>query len=112
MSANLFLHIGATAIVLPFFLATGARTHPTALWLGVTCGVFMAVAVIAFFYHMKSALLAVSWTVIGLSIVIPVAVAIMIWGERPTTRQWVGLGLIPVAFVCFAGNGKSGEAES
>lgn len=96
-------------LLLVFWGATGANYHPTAAIIAVLTGMAMCVASITFFYHMRTGVLAVSWTVIGLSIVFPVVASILLWHERPTPKQWVGLALIPIAFACFGGNG--GKAD-
>lgn len=80
--------------------------------MGVYTGLGTYIAIMAFFYHIRNANLSVSWTVIGLSLAIPVIVSIMLWHEHPTLKQWLGLALIPVAFVLLGVNSKSeGKAE-
>jgi drug/metabolite transporter (DMT)-like permease len=44
--------------------------------------------------------------VIGLAVGFPV-VASILWGEHPSLRQWIGLALIPIAFMlCSPGRVK------
>lgn len=110
-SVNLFVQIGAALVMLAFWGATGPNYHPKVTIIAIVTGILMAVAVITFFYHIRTGVLAVSWTVIQLSIVVPVAGSILLWHETPTTRQLVGLALVPVAFFCFSSNGKADKAE-
>lgn len=110
-SVNMFVQISAAVVMLAFWGATCPNYHPQVAVIAVVNGVLMAVAVITFFYHMRTGVLAVSWTVIGLSIVFPVAASIMFWSEVPTPKQLAGLALIPVAFVCFSSPGKAAKVE-
>ena len=108
----MLLQIAATLVLLVFWGATGANYHPRAAIIAAATGVGMCIATLTFFYHMRTGVLAVSWTVIWLSIVFPVVASMVFWHESPTLKQGIGLALIPVAFVCFGGNGgKAGEPE-
>ena len=107
-SVNLWIYVGASAIMLAYFVATGHRCNATAALLGFGTGISCYFATLTFFYHIRTGVLAVSWTIIGLAVGFPVAASIVLWGEQPTVRQWIGLALIPVAFVlCSPGRGES-----
>ena len=106
-AVNLWLNVSATAIVFALFAATGYRYHPTAALLGVVAGAFTYLSTITFFYHMRGARLALSWTVIGMAVVFPVAASILVWHEHPSVRQWFGLALLPVAFVLLGAGRKA-----
>jgi uncharacterized membrane protein len=109
-AVNLWLSVTATAILVASFAANGHRYNPTAATLGVIAGVFTYLSIIAFFYHMRTARLAISWTVIGMAVAFPVAASILIWHEHPSVRQWFGLALLPVAFVLL-GAGRKAASE-
>ncbi|MGQ9456337.1 MAG: EamA family transporter [Armatimonadota bacterium] len=98
-AVNLWMNGMATGLlVLMFsFKNRGFNTH--AALLGVISGVFTYLSTLAFFYHIRKARLAVSWTVIGLAVVFPVVASIFIWREHPSVKQWIGLALLPIAFV-------------
>lgn len=106
-AVNLWIYIGASAIMLVYFLATGHRYSPLAALMGFGIGISCYFATLTFFYHIRTGVLTVSWTIIGLALGFPVVASMVFWGEHPTSRQWIGLALIPVAFVlCSPGNGK------
>jgi uncharacterized membrane protein len=109
-AVSLWLNVTATATMVALFAATGHRYHPTAAALGVLAGVFTYLSTITFFYHMRGARLALSWTVIGMAVVFPVAASILVWHEHPSTKQWFGLALLPVAFVLL-GAGRKADAK-
>ena len=107
-SVNMWVYIGATVIMVVYFVATGHKYSTAAAVLGFTTGVSCYLATLTFFYHIRTGVLAVSWTVIGLAVGFPVAASILLWGEHPTLRQQIGLALIPLALVlCNPGNGKA-----
>ncbi len=110
-SVNLILQIAATLVLVAFWGATGARYHPGVVILAILTGIGMCISSFTFFHHMKTGVLAVSWTVIGLALVFPVLASVLVWHEQPTPKQYIGLALIPVAFVCFGGNGKADEPK-
>lgn len=107
-SVNLWLYLSSAAIMLAYFFATGHKYHPLAAWLGFATGLSCYFATLTFFYHIRTGVLAVSWTVIGLAVSFPVAASIVLWGEQPTVKQTIGLALIPIAVVlCNPGRGKA-----
>jgi len=111
-SVNLWVYIGATTVMLIYFIASGHKYNSTAAWLGFATGFSTFVATITFFYHIRTGVLAVSWTVIGLAVVFPVAASIIFWHEQPSLKQWIGLCLIPIALIlCNPGNGKAALPE-
>ncbi len=107
-AVNFWLNSAATVVLVLTFAASGRQFNRSAALLGILSGVFTYLSTLAFFYHMRSARLAVSWTVIGLSIVFPVVGSIVIWGEQPTIKQWIGLAILPVALALLSlGNGET-----
>lgn len=107
-SVNLWVYLSSTAIMVAYFIATGHKFDSLAAWLGFGTGLSCYFATLTFFYHIRTGVLAVSWTVIGLAVSFPVAASILLWGEQPTTKQIIGLALIPVAVVlCNPGRGKA-----
>lgn len=109
-AVNLWMSLSGTAVALVQFLVVGPSYNSMAAILGVVTGVIAYFATLSFFYHMRTANLAVSWTVIGLAIVFPVAASVLIWHEHPTTKQWAGLCLMLLALVLF-GLGKKPEKQ-
>jgi len=109
-AVNLWLNVSATVILVAAFAVTGLRYNSTVALLGVVAGVFTYVSTITFFYHMRTARLALSWTVIGMAVAFPVAASILVWHEHPTVKQWFGLALLPVAFALL-GAGRKAAAK-
>ena len=106
-AVNLWMNVSATAILAACFVATGCQYDRTAALLGIAAGAFTYLSTITFFYHLRTARLALSWTVIGMAVAFPVAASILIWRENPSTRQWFGLALLPVAFLLLGAGGKA-----
>ena len=98
-AVNMWLYIGATFALLVNLFITGPKFNGGAVTLGILNGISLFTATLAFLYHMRSGKLAVSWTVISLSLAFPVAASVLIWHEHPSLKQWIGLGLIPIAFL-------------
>ncbi|NLN76610.1 MAG: hypothetical protein GX139_09895 [Armatimonadetes bacterium] len=108
-SVNTWVYVGATLITIVYFFATDYKWSTAAALFGFATGLSCYLSTLAFFYHIRTGVLAVSWTVIGLAVGFPVAASIFIWGENPTTRQMIGLALIPLAFIlCNPGSEKKG----
>lgn len=108
-SVNLWVYLSSTVFMLAYFFMTGHRYNATVAWLGFLTGISCYLATLTFFYHMRTGVLAVSWTVIGLALGFPVAASIIFWGEHPTLKQDIGLALIPIAvFLCSPERGKAG----
>jgi len=109
-AVNLCMNIAATAVLVLTFVVNGRRFNSTVALLGLASGACTYLSTLSFFYHMRSARLAVSWTVIGLAVVFPVAASILVWHEQPSTKQWFGLGLLPVALLLLSlGGGENSE---
>jgi drug/metabolite transporter (DMT)-like permease len=107
-SVNLWIYIGSSAIMLAYFFATGRHYSPVAAALGFGTGISCYFATLTFFYHIRTGVLTVSWTMIGLAVGFPVAASILLWGEHPSVKQQIGLALIPIAFIlCSPGRGKA-----
>lgn len=107
-AVNLWVYIGATAVMVVYFIATGHRYSTMAVLLGFATGISCYLATLTFFYHIRTGVLTVSWTVIGLAVGFPVVASILLWHEWPTPKQQIGLALIPVAFIlCNPGRGKA-----
>ena len=100
-AVNMWMCISATAVLAANFAVEGPSYNSTAAILGLFAGVCAYFSTISFFYHMRTGCLALSWSVIGMAVAFPVAASILGWHEHPTVKQWIGLSLIPVAFVLF-----------
>ncbi len=71
----------------------------TATLIGVMGGVSLFIAILTFFYIIKEGELGPCWTIVSLSVVIPVFASIFIWAERPNKWQIVALFLICLSLV-------------
>ena len=101
-AVNVWVYLGATVTVVAYILMKGKLPfHQHALLMGVVAGFMAFFSTLSFFYHMKFGQLSASWTVISLSIGIPIMASIFIWSEYPSSKQMVGLALIVVALTLF-----------
>jgi len=69
---------------------------------GLCAGVCMSVAVYTFFAAMRQGGLAVGWTCVNFGVVVPVVASVFVWREIPSTRQLVGLAILPPCILLFA----------
>jgi len=110
-AVNVWMYVGSTATVLIYILLKQRFViNIKALELGVAAGFMVYFATLSFFYHIKYGQLSASWTVISLAIAFPVVASIVVWHERPSGRQVVGLILILFALLLF-GRHESSTAE-
>ena len=79
-------------------LLLNLRVGITGFW----SGVFMAVAIYTFFVAMRQGGLAVGWTCVNFSVVVPLAASVLFWHEVPSLRQVVGLALLVPCILLFA----------
>ncbi len=99
-AVNLWMNVGATALIVVSYVIAGSRFNSSAASLGLVTGICVYFSTLSFFYHIRmGGNLAVSWTVIGLAVGFPIIASILAWHEQPTLRQWVGIALMPCAFV-------------
>ena len=98
----MWVYVGSTATILTYILLKRQLPiNANALLLGVGAGVMVYFATLSFFHHMTRGQLSASWTVISLAVGFPVLASIFLWGEHPTTKQTIGMGLIVVALILF-----------
>ena len=97
---NMYLFALAAAAVLVFHVL-GFMSQPRLIFLGVCGGVCLCVAMRAFFFAMAQGGLAVGWTFVGLSVVIPLLASIFLWDEMPGQFQVIGLVLMIPCIVLF-----------
>ena len=101
-AVNVWVYVGATVTVLAYILMKRhLAMNVSALLLGMGAGMMAFFTTLAFFHHMKRGQLSASWTVISLSVGFPVLASIFLWGEHPSTKQIIGMGLIVLALILF-----------
>jgi len=66
---------------------------------GCAAGISLYIATATFFQVMRYGRLSIQWTVISMSVAVPVVVAVVLWGERPTGLIVAGLTLAAIAMV-------------
>jgi len=77
------------------------RPGPATLALGGAAGIVYVLGFLLLMALIARAPLAVPITVARLSVALPVAVSILLWGENPGLFQWLGIGLGLIAVVLF-----------
>ena len=94
--------VGAVLSLIYLVLRVPLRAIPLpVINLGIIAGMLFFIAVITFFEVTRRGRLAISWTVLSLSLVIPTLASMILWGETPFLRQCIGMGGIAAAFVLF-----------
>lgn len=97
---NLWMFLTAGALLLVWAWKTGGLVlHTPAIFTGTVMGVTILAAVWAFRKAVGKGSLSTSWTILQLSLVIPVSASILYWQETPSLRVCLGLALVAVAVV-------------
>jgi uncharacterized membrane protein len=116
--ANLAFRVSSCALALIWVLSGGQdwqQPHlPTAIWLGVACGLLAFGSGYAGLRALDFGSLNLTWCVVRLSTVIPVLASIIWWGElrgadiepAEVVRKLLGIGLMLAALVLL-GRGRS-----
>ena len=111
-AVNVWVYVGSTATILAYILLKRQLPmNANALLLGVGAGIMVYFATLSFFHHMTRGQLSASWTVISLAVGFPVLASIFLWGEHPTLKQTIGMGLIVIALILF-GRHETGRPRS
>jgi drug/metabolite transporter (DMT)-like permease len=98
-----------TAVILGYILSTKANLNSTILIFGAILGLFFFVGFWVFSHAIKTKGVASSVTIGRLSLAIPVAFSIFLWGERPALLDIAGLLII--FFIIIAWEGKIGKVS-
>lgn len=96
IAVNIVTYLSATLMALLYFLFKGGNFNFLAVFIGLMGGAFLFIAVLPFFYVVKQGEVGISWTIVSLSVIIPVFFSIFLWQESPDI--WQILGLILVVF--------------
>ena len=92
---------------LAFFLSNKSHVTETTLILGIVVGLFFLIAFMTFSRAIKTKGIASAVTIGRLSLAVPVALSIFLWGEKPLLLDIIGLLLI--FFIILAWEGKIGK---
>jgi uncharacterized membrane protein len=97
---NFMLFVTATVFMVVWVLATGTLTPVrSAAVVGACMGISGFLSVAAFRAATAKGKISTSWTILQLSLVIPVAASIVIWSEVPKARHYAGFLLTLVAIL-------------
>ena len=108
---NFFLFLFAAGIVLIWGLVRGVTAAPgAAVILGLVDGVIVFASVLVFRRAAALGRISTSWTILNLSLVIPVIASVTFWHEVPSPRHYAGFALTLVA-VGFLGMDAGREGE-
>ncbi len=101
------------ASVLAFIILRGGVSLPSTgtLVLGAVTGIIYVLGFLLLMAGIAKGPLAVSVTVMRLSVAVPVVVAIFLWNETPGPLQWVGLAAGSVAIVLFGFGIKAQDGD-
>lgn len=108
---NFFLFLSAAIIVLVWGLVRGTTVTPgAAVMLGVVDGVIVFASVLVFRRAAALGRISTSWTILNLSLVIPVIASVVFWREIPSARHYAGFGLTLIAIILLGIDaGRAGE---
>lgn len=105
-----FLSFGAVIAAAWAIVSRSLVWKPAAVCLGGGMGLAVFTAVVTFRGAAHKGRIAVSWTILNLSLVFPVAASILVWHEVPTAKHWIGLALTLGAIVLLGADmARSGE---
>lgn len=94
------LVVGTVFSFLYILVTAQLRALPSlVILLGLLAGVCFFISVATFFVVVRKGNLSISWTVIALSIVIPLIASVVLWKESPSYRQILGAVGTVVALV-------------
>jgi len=97
---NLFLFATAAVAVLIWRHGTDFHTHSLlAFVFGITFGTSAFVNITIFRKAVAKGRISTSWTIINLTLIVPVLISALIWREFPAPRHYLGLALTVVAIV-------------
>ncbi len=94
-------YIVASVLSLLLLGARVPRPDSVTLTLGTVTGVIYVLGFLLLMAGIRRGPLAVPVTVMRLSVVVPIAASMAIWGEHPGAVQWTGIALGMVAIVLF-----------
>jgi drug/metabolite transporter (DMT)-like permease len=95
----MFIVSGIFGFILFLFPSQGKGWPLLVISLGLIAAFWFRLAVICYFKVIRLGQHSISWTVINLSISIPLLFSIFMWGEKPSIWQWLGLAGILVSII-------------
>lgn len=102
-TADMAVYIGVmfalVSVFLAFFLDFSALPHLATVILAAVWGLLTAICQITYSKAMNSGPVSLTVLITNFSIVIPIIYGVFAWNNTVTSMQWIGLGLIAVAFV-------------
>ena len=109
--ANFFLFFFGGAFILLWSSIAG-NFHITcgAVIFGIVMGFGVFFSVIVFRHALSKGRISVSWTIINLALIAPVLASVLIWGEIPHMKHYIGFALTILAIILLGiDSGRAGE---
>lgn len=108
---NFFLYFSAAVIQLIYTMVSGKLVlKPTTLAIGAVAGVISLICVVALRKAIAKGRISTSWTIINLSMIVPVIASVFIWKEIPMPRDYAGIAFTVIAITLLGVDiGRSGE---
>ncbi len=101
-SVQLTMYLAALIVAVAGLIISGGMIpEPKLIITGVAAGICLFTAMRTFFFAMAQGGLAVGWTFVGLSVVIPLVASIFFWNEIPSVLQISGILLMLPCVVLF-----------
>jgi len=92
-------------------LAGGTEFCAKVVWVALLAGVSVLGARMCLLKALALGNTAITWTINGLAISIPVVASIVLWKETPSWWQWIGLALAPVGIVFMHQQSSAVDSE-
>ncbi|MDO8684218.1 MAG: hypothetical protein Q7N50_12125 [Armatimonadota bacterium] len=97
---NLFMFLAGAVVTLIWgYITAGLIPIKTVVIIGITLGVITFFSVAAFREAIARGRISTSWTILQLSLVVPVIGSVLIWEEVPHIRHYAGFALTALAIV-------------
>ena len=98
---NFFKGLSSSLLFVLAFLVSGEGFHLPTMLYGLVYGVLLAVANQAGYRAIHAGPMALTSMLVNFSLIIPFAVGVICWNERPSVFTYVGFALLIAALVCL-----------
>ncbi len=113
LATNLAVFAAGTLAALAFgALTQGLALDRKAAGFGAAAGLASVAANIAFLLAVRSGRLAVSWTVFNMALIVPVVVAMLVWGEGVTLQRVLGIAVTLTALLLLGADKSRAETQT
>lgn len=108
---NFFIYFSAAVITLIWVAASGRFVPtPNIIAIGAGSGLISFLVIIIVRKAVSKGRVSMAWTIVNLSLIVPVIVSAFIWKEIPQAKDYAGIALTIIAIALLGVDiGRSGE---